>query len=513
MAMSEMDSQAGMVTFLPCIGVAWPDSGQDLLTALLNRYVDILGETDSAVPSPLQFDATNALTQTARRTPDARYIVQSCDYVTSVLTLFQHAVASGSADTPEAFRDTASQSFDAYLAFKRDWITSDFARSGQILHLHLHDLTDAPALSLSLAVRHVAPDHISDQTIIEQTISDILGERSSDTRSASGQDRDANLRAFRHYDKNLFNAISRMTLRRSDVLQCYDMVLGHPPFDKNIIHLQQFTSRDELMDHLKQSDEYKIRFGDGPAPAVTPARHDKPREPRVLIHLHIPKSGSTHLNAKLAQGHTADQTVTATDGIPNKKLREMPAEGRAKVRVIAGHSVYGLHEMVPHPCTYMCVLRKPEDRLFAFHQFLLTRQQHPAHNWVTTHAKTFGAFVQKVHGYPNLLAEIDNGQTRRIAGMMNTNTLTEPVFRRAVKHLLADNMVFGLTEHFGAFAARLSDLSLISPAPQLVADDPVDNTQLAEALAAFTSEQTSALHKYTNWDRRLYTIAQSWLGL
>ncbi|SLN62050.1 hypothetical protein [Pseudooctadecabacter jejudonensis] len=501
--------ESGIVTFHPCIGVAWPDSGQDLLVALLNRYAKLLSGPDSVV----SFEATNALTQTARRTKDARYIVQSCDYVTSVLTLFQHAVASGTPDMPEAFRDTASVAFDGYLAFKRDWMTSDFARMDHVLHLYLHDLRDAPALSLSLAVRHLAPDHTPDQTMIEQTVSDIMGD---DVKNASGlhdHDRDAQHHAFRHYDKNLFNAISRMTLRRSDVLECYDTVLGHPPLDKNIIHLQQFASREMLMDHLRQSEEYKSRFGDGTTPAITSSRQDKPRGPHVLIHLHIPKSGSTHLNAKLVQGQTASQTVTATGGIPNKKLRDMTADARANVRVIAGHSVYGLHDMVPHPCIYMCVLRKPEDRLFAFHQFLLTHQQHPAHGWATAHAETFGAFVQKVHENPSLLAEVDNGQTRRIAGMMNTNTLTQPVFRRAVKHLLADDMVFGLTDHFGAFAARLSDLGLISPTPQLRADDPIDRAALAEALAAFTSAETSALKKYTTWDQRLYTIAQSWLGL
>ncbi|WP_439141838.1 hypothetical protein [Pseudooctadecabacter sp.] len=523
---SKVDIDGSELSLQPTIGISWPGCGQDLLRALLDRYVqlanDAAGITDHA---PVPFEVSDAM---APQIDGARYIVQTGPYADTVIPLFEEAVQHGTPDTAAGFRQIASTSYTGYLKFRRRWIDSPFARSGLVLKLHLADLMDAPALTLGLAIRHLGPSHTVNEALIDETIKQVPVDGALRSNVGLPPANDDALKTFRHYDEEIFGAISRIKLRREDVFQCFDDILGHPPIEENVIHLQRFASPEWLIDHLKQSREYKMKFGgangaSSPAPskpaAPAPVAQSAPVEPAkkdgptVLVHLHIPKTAGTSLNGKLMQGHPVSTRVTAVDDIPNNKLKNMSAEDRANVRVIAGHCVYGLHDLLPNPCLYICVLRKPQERLFSFYRFIQRSTDHPNHAWAIANAPTFGAFLRNIGEMKNLQSEMDNGQVRRISGFMGVAELSQPVFEHAVRHLLAENMVFGLTEHFGDFLHDLATRDLIVDSTEIFANVGTGPSDFQAELAKLSADETDVLKRYTMWDQRLYNIAQSWIGI
>ncbi|MEC4891518.1 MAG: sulfotransferase family 2 domain-containing protein [Oscillatoria sp. PMC 1051.18] len=139
--------------------------------------------------------------------------------------------------------------------------------------------------------------------------------------------------------------------------------------------------------------------------------HEKPKS---LIFLHIPKSAGTTLNKIIENNYDKDTIFTIgidTQGSINK-FKNIPELERKKIKVLKGHMPFGLHELMPQPCTYITLLRHPVERIISSYHYILRSPVHYLHNYVTTKQISLENFVST-----GMSTDTDNGQTRRLAGV------------------------------------------------------------------------------------------------
>lgn len=175
--------------------------------------------------------------------------------------------------------------------------------------------------------------------------------------------------------------------------------------------------------------------------------------PAVLF-LHIPKAGGQTLG-ELIYTHTRDEAASG-DGVLKGGvaylsygfLKERPLEipehvlpllRRGDLRAVIGHFWYGLHEHVARPSVYVTALRDPVERVLSLYYYTRLHD-----------AMTLDEFVAAPP-----FREVDNDQTRRIAGVDPEIGGCTPAMLRAAKENLRRFAVAGTIERLDETAARL----------------------------------------------------------
>ncbi|HWC31715.1 MAG TPA: hypothetical protein VG709_01140 [Actinomycetota bacterium] len=219
------------------------------------------------------------------------------------------------------------------------------------------------------------------------------------------------------------------------------------------------------------------RSARGQDSSATPARaaprpRRRPMRPRMIF-LHIPKTGGATLRSILlrqfparaihVQQHRPQMAGPATDGsrplapppvpAPDARARTqfrafeaMTEAQRARVLLVVGHYVYGVHEAFPGPSTYVTILRDPVERALSLFHYRRTAQ---------------GLWM----GLEEYLAsgvdpELENGQTRAIAGAAATPVAGEPpthdgMLEAAKRNLSREFAAVCVTERFDDGVALL----------------------------------------------------------
>ena len=170
-------------------------------------------------------------------------------------------------------------------------------------------------------------------------------------------------------------------------------------------------------------------------------------EPTVVF-LHIGKTGGTTLRRVLRRQYTeSEMMVVRARARPREEtladFAELPEAERARPRLILGHTVFGLHELVPRPSTYITLLRRPVSLVLSQYGFVRRTPGHRHHQA----AQGMGLEEYLASG---LAQEMNNSQTRALAGAVdvpygeNPPELLELAKRNVEEHF----RVVGLTERF-----------------------------------------------------------------
>ena len=161
----------------------------------------------------------------------------------------------------------------------------------------------------------------------------------------------------------------------------------------------------------------------------------------AVIFLHLPKTAGTTVNRlieweyRLSEMYSVDPVFFKWSAA---HLRKLPSGRLKKIRMFKGHMLFGLHEVLPQPATYITVLRDPVDRVISAFYFMRNYKLHPLY-WKLRHENwTIEQYVQR--------STRDNVQCKVIAGAEYHAPCTEQILAKATDHLTRFFSVVGLSE-------------------------------------------------------------------
>ena len=177
----------------------------------------------------------------------------------------------------------------------------------------------------------------------------------------------------------------------------------------------------------------------------------------TVIFLHIGKTGGMTLRTILHRHFPSSQVlvVRTADREPSRlRLRReaslthfasLPESTRREARLIEGHTIFGLHEFIPRPSTYITLLRDPVSLIVSQYHFVSRRPRHWLHNEVATDEMTLDAYVRS-----GISLETDNSQTRALSGDTSTpfGECSKEMLEVAKSNVRGHFAVAGLTERF-----------------------------------------------------------------
>ena len=134
---------------------------------------------------------------------------------------------------------------------------------------------------------------------------------------------------------------------------------------------------------------------------------ERPTRP-ILIHIHIPKTAGSTLNAMLSEAFGEHRQFLCALPEHAEALAAMPQEERDRLDFIFGHYPYGLHRLFTRPVVYMTSLREPRRRILSFYRFVLSQQDHPLHAIVRRDGHDFSSFLRLAFANPSVSGSLSS---------------------------------------------------------------------------------------------------------
>lgn len=174
-----------------------------------------------------------------------------------------------------------------------------------------------------------------------------------------------------------------------------------------------------------------------------------------LIFLHLPKTAGTTLNAILLRQFSRDNIYFLRSKHFEQDLATLkaaPENARYRIRLLQGHQPFGLHTWLAPGAKYLAVLRDPVARIISHYHYVKTTN-HP----MFINAIREGEMSLLDYAKSGVSGELENGQTRWIAGIWDDRPLTEAHLDQAIENIEKHFSWLGLTE---AFDESMIDLAL-----------------------------------------------------
>ena len=163
----------------------------------------------------------------------------------------------------------------------------------------------------------------------------------------------------------------------------------------------------------------------------------------AVIFLHVPKTAGTTLN-RLIEWEYPLFEIYSIDPVffrwSASHLRRLPRRRLRKTRMFKGHMLFGLHEILPQPATYITVLRDPIDRVMSAFYFMRSYMLHPLYWKFRREQWTIEDFVRRL---PR-----ENVQCKILAGAEYEKPCTAEICETAKENLVRYFSVVGLSERF-----------------------------------------------------------------
>ena len=162
-----------------------------------------------------------------------------------------------------------------------------------------------------------------------------------------------------------------------------------------------------------------------------------------VIFLHLPKTAGTTLNRLIEWEYPLTEMYSVDPVLfewSYARLRNLPKKRLRKTRIFKGHMLFGLHEVLPHPATYITVLRNPVDRVLSAYYFMRGYKLHPLYWKLRRNKWSLEEYVERTTR--------DNVQCKIIANAAYHEPCTQEIMERALQHLDRYFSVVGLSERF-----------------------------------------------------------------
>lgn len=89
----------------------------------------------------------------------------------------------------------------------------------------------------------------------------------------------------------------------------------------------------------------------------------------VIVFYPLPKSGGTTLNGILRRNYRPEEMVECGPDTHAfvAGMKTWPVERLAAIRLLQGHFLFGLHEMLPQPARTFTLLHDPVERVISYY--------------------------------------------------------------------------------------------------------------------------------------------------
>lgn len=235
----------------------------------------------------------------------------------------------------------------------------------------------------------------------------------------------------------------------------------------------------------------------------------RPKYP--IIFTHVPRSAGTTLVHIMKQRFSEDEQfffyVREKAGNIREAMsefEELPQEKRQKLKLLQGHTSFGIHRNFPSH-TYVTLLRDPVERIISYYYYILRLPDHYLHKVVLNSKMKLADFVTS-----GLSAELDNIQTRQLSGIHpgDNGKCNRQMLETAKANLLSHYAVFGITERFDETLILMKNqfgwkFPFYTPM-NTISDKPVKNQLSAETL--------QLIREVNAFDMELYEFAQERFG-
>ncbi|UOE53086.1 sulfotransferase family 2 domain-containing protein [Bacillus sp. CMF12] len=162
-----------------------------------------------------------------------------------------------------------------------------------------------------------------------------------------------------------------------------------------------------------------------------------PAEDRILIFMHIPKTGGMTLKRIIKRQYPDIKILKdITDG-KTSEFKKIVSE--KEIQFVFGHLSFGLHMHTSKPCTYVTMMREPIDRVISMYYYVIGKKDHPLHDIVKD------LLIEEFIDHPDLKVHTNNMQTKRVLGK---NSLSPSDLKQAKQNLEEHFSVIGITEMF-----------------------------------------------------------------
>ena len=180
------------------------------------------------------------------------------------------------------------------------------------------------------------------------------------------------------------------------------------------------------------------------ATGMLPARSREGRD-GILVFLHIPKTAGSTLVSFLEREYGPGAVLDLYDSTFGDEVAALTPEEIGRIRVVAGHFYFGVHERLPGPCHYLTFLRDPVERVVSHYRFVQRQPEHYLHEAAST--LSLPEYVRSCG-----TAEPNNDQTRLLAGrkLASGDGGSSRAMLPLAKRNLDRHAVIGLTEAFDA---------------------------------------------------------------
>lgn len=291
-----------------------------------------------------------------------------------------------------------------------------------------------------------------------------------------------------------------MPIETDDIVVAYRLFLGREASQAEIRSmLLNIKDMAELRRVFFESPEFQTQLGLN--------RRNAGQNPEAVIHIHVPKTAGTSLNEILRRNYASDAVMQIAIHEMGRIL-SLPPEDRRRVKVLMGHLQFGVARHLPQNSVYVAVLRDPGQRIFSFYRFILRNNNHPLHREFHEGKLSFGGFLRRALDDQAIRLEIDNGQTRRLAGQMLVPDVDyRAMFATAMRNIALPEMIIGTTERFEALLYTLWTRGLIADADNRFENVGGEADSFAAAVDDLDTEERGLMESYCYWDRLLHQAA------